>query len=43
MLLIDKMRRPRDERNEFDGERPARRAFSEPDGGNFTMSVFLKK
>ena len=43
MLLIDKMRRPRDEGNEFDGERPARRAFSEPDGGNFTMSVLAKK
>ncbi|KAL5256483.1 hypothetical protein ACHWQZ_G011653 [Mnemiopsis leidyi] len=41
MLLIDKMRRPRDEQNEFDGERPARRAFSEPDGGNFTMSEFV--
>ena len=39
MLLIDKMRRPVDESNEFDGERTARRAFSEPDGGNFTMLV----
>ena len=34
-MLLDKMRRPA--QGEFTLERTARRAFSEPDGGNFSM------
>ena len=40
MLMIDKMRKPVPDKHDiFDMERIARRAFSEPDGGNLILYV----